>query len=96
MRINFKFLGGPNDGRVFRGRLGEASDAERYYMVTHHGTVGQRFKVASPYAVETLAEELLNNEKPHQFQRHFYVVSDHVGDADEVWITAEYRPDRAL
>ncbi len=93
MKIHFEFLGGPNDGRVFHGALGEPSDAERFYLLTHHGAVGQRFKIASPYAVETLASELLKEEQPHSFQRHFYVVSNRIEIDDEVWISAEYLPD---
>jgi hypothetical protein len=99
MDIHFEFVGGPLDGRVYHGSLGEPSDAdpseaERYYLLTHHGAVGQQFKVASPYAVETLASELLQEETPHQFQRHFYTVSHRSGDDDEVWITAEYQPEK--
>lgn len=93
MDIHFEFVGGPLDGRVYHGRLGDPSDAERYYLLTHHGTVGQRFKVASPYAVETLASELLQEETPHHFQRHFYAVNSRRGDDDEVWISAEYLPE---
>lgn len=93
MRIRFEFFGGPNDGRVFHGSLEEPSDAQRYYLATHHGAVGQRFKVASPYAVETLASEQLKEEKAHKFQRHFYVVSNRSEEDDEVSITAEYRPE---
>ena len=73
LKIVFEFVGGPNDGKVFHGKLGKSSDAERYYLLTNHGAVGQRFKVASPYAVETLARERLKEEKPHYFQRHFYM-----------------------
>lgn len=93
LRITFEFVGGPNDGKVLHGALGESSDAERYYLFTNHGAVGQRFKVASPYAVETLAEEQLKEEKRHCFQRHFYVVKDRIEDGDAVWVRAEYVPD---
>ena len=92
LRITFEFVGGPNDGKVLHGTLGEPSDAERYYLFTNHGAVGQRFKMASQYAIETLAEEQLKDEKRHCFQRHFYVVSDRLEDGDEVWVRAEYVP----
>lgn len=92
LRIIFEFVGGPNDGKVLQGTLGESSDAERYYLLTNHGAVGQRFKVASPYAVETLAQEQLKQEKRHYFQRHFYVVKDRLEDGDAVWVRAEYVP----
>lgn len=93
LEITFEFIGGPNDGNVFRGTLGEPSDAERYYLFTNHGTVGQRFRVASPYAVETLAREQLKDERRHQFQRHFYVMTDRLEDQDEVWVRAKYAPE---
>jgi hypothetical protein len=93
LKIKFQFVGGPNDGKVLRGRLGKASDAERYYLFTNHGLVGQRFKVASLYAVETLAREQLKEEKRHHFQRHFYVVTNRLEDGEEVWVRAEYAPE---
>ena len=32
MRITFEFVGGPHDGKLLHGVVGEASDAERYYV----------------------------------------------------------------
>ena len=93
LHIIFEFIGGPNDGKVFEGVLGEPSDAERYFLFTNHGTVGHRFKIASPYAVETLASEQLKEEQPHHFQRHFYVVTERLEDGDEVLVRATYSPD---
>jgi len=90
LKIVFEFLGGPHDGRILDGVVGEASDAERCFLFSNWGTVGQRFKVASDYAVETLATEQLREEKPHHFQRHFYVVTDRLEDPDEVRVRAEY------
>ncbi len=93
LSITFEFIGGPKDGTILRGRLGEPSDAERYYLFTNHGTIGQRFKVASDYAIETLASEELKEEKPHRFQQHYYVVSDRCEEDDEVHVSAEYLPE---
>lgn len=92
LEIIFEFVGGPHDGKTLEGTLGEASDAERYYLVTNHGVVGQRFKVASPYAVETLAAEQLKDEAPRHFQRHYYVVTDKLEDGEQVWVRAAYVP----
>ena len=92
-RITFEFVGGPNDGTVVRGRLGEPSDAERHYLFSNRGTVGQQFSVASPFAVETLLKERLQNEQRHYFKRHMYVVTDRLEDAGEVRIVADYAPD---
>jgi len=92
LNINFEFVGGPNDGQFLRGRSGELSDAERYYLCSHHGTVENRIKVASQLAVDTLASEHLRNDIRHVFQRHFYVVTDRVEDGFEVWVRAEYLP----
>lgn len=92
LKIHFEFVGGPNDGKVLEGRLGEPSDAERQYLFSHHGRVGQRLKVASPYAVETLASEGLKEDQPHHFQPHYYVVTDRLEEEQEVWIRAEYLP----
>lgn len=92
LKIFFEFVGGPNDGHVLDGVLGEASDAERYYLFTNHGEVGHKFKVASQYAIDTLAEEQLKVETPHNFQRHYYVVTDRLEDGNEVWVRAEYLP----
>jgi hypothetical protein len=56
-KLIFEFVGGPHDGRIVFGIVGEASDAERFFLFSNWGAVGQRFKVASEYAVETLAKE---------------------------------------
>lgn len=90
LQIIFEFVGGPKDGNVLHGTLGEPSDAERCYLFSNHGAVGQSFKVASPYAVEMLAEEQLKGENRHHFQRHYYVVTERIEDGDEVWVRAEY------
>lgn len=90
LAIVFEFVGGPNDGRTFHGTLGDGSDAERYYLVTDHGTVGYRFKVVSDFAVDTLVEEQLKQETPHHFQRHYYVVTDRIDETNEVLVRAEY------
>lgn len=90
LKIIFEFHGGPFDGETLHGALGESSDAERYFLFTNHGTVGNRFKVASEYAVEMLASEELKDQTDHHFQPHFYVVADRLEDSDEVIVRAEY------
>ncbi len=92
LTIAFEFVGGPHDGKVVTGMLGDASDAERYYLVSNHGLVGQRFKVASDFAVETLAQEHLEVGERHFFQRHYYKVTDRLTDDDQVYVRAEYIP----
>jgi len=91
--ITFEFVGGPQDGQISYGTLGDASDAERSYLVTNRGSIGQRFRVASEYAIETLAEEQLKDDRPHGFQTHTYVVTDRLEDEHEVRVRAEYLPD---
>lgn len=90
LKIVFEFIGGPYDGKILHGTLGEPSDAERYFLFSNRGTVGYRLKVASDYAVETLAEEQLKAERRHQFQQHHYVVVDRFEDEDEVRVRAQY------
>ena len=88
--IIFEFVGGPNDGRIVEGPLGEGGDVDRYYAFSNRGTVGQVFKVASDYAVETLAKEELKIETRHHFQPHYYRVTDRLEEGDQLWIRAEY------
>lgn len=91
LTINFEFVGGPNDGKLLRGQLGDASDAERYYLFTNHGHVGQRFKVASDFAVEALAQEHAgDDESRHSFQTHHYVVTERLEEDEEILIRAAY------
>src|ERR1700722_20003528 len=92
LKIIFEFVGGPQDGRTLEGVVGEGSDAERYFLFSNWGRIGQRFKVASDYAVATLSRERLQDERRHYFQRHFYVGTDRLEDKDEVWVRAEYLP----
>jgi len=91
--VIFEFVGGPNDGKTVRGRLGEPSDAHRYYLFSHHGRMGQSFKVASEYAIEALATEGVKAESLDRFQQHYYVVSDRLEEEGEVWVRAEYAPE---
>ena len=92
LEIIFEFVGGPLDGETLIGNLGYGDDAEKYYLLTNHGAIGQRFRVASDYAVETLATEQLKVEGRHHFQQHFYVVRDRVEESEEVLVRAEYVP----
>ena len=92
MKIRFEFVGGPNDGKRLEGVLGQPSDAERFYLFANRGTPGQRFRVASDYAVDTLTAERLKVEKRHSFQSHFYVVAERLERDDNVCVRAEYIP----
>ena len=96
LQITFTFAGGPHDGKHAAGRLGDGTDADRYYHLTNHGTVGFLFKVASPYAVETLAREGLASSRQLRFQKHFYVVAGREQDDAQVRIRAEYVPNAAM
>ncbi len=93
LKITFEFVGGPKDGDTLHGMLGEPSDAERYYLFSNHGTVGQKFRVASPHAIETLTREKLQEETPHHFQQHYYIITQRFDDGDEVRVRAAYVPE---
>jgi len=86
----FKFLGGPLDGETVVERLGKTSRPTHYYALTHHGRLGQRFRTASQYAIETLAREGLKEERPHRFQPHFYEVVERIQNKGVVLVWAEY------
>ena len=91
LNITFEFVGGPNDGKVVQGKLGEPTDAERHYLFSNRGRIGQRFAVASDHAIESLMDkELSANDS---IQRHHYVVTDRLEKGNEVWVRAEYVPD---
>jgi hypothetical protein len=92
LKIIFEFVGGPQDGRILQGVVGDASDAERCFLFSNWGMVGQRLKIASDYAVETLEMEHLREEERHHFQRHFYAVTDRLEDNGKVWVRAAYLP----
>jgi len=92
LKIIFEFVGGPHDGRILNGIVGDASDAERCFLFSNWGMVGQRLKIASDYAVETLATEHLSADERHHFQRHLYTVTDRLEDTGEVWVRAAYLP----
>jgi hypothetical protein len=72
--------------------VGDASDAERCFFFSNWGMVGQRVKVASDYAVETLETEPTGGGREAHFQRHFYAVTDRLEDDGEVWVRAAYLP----
>ena len=91
--ITFEFVGGPNDGKVVEGGLGDAGHAERLFLFSNRGRIGQRFKVASDYAVEMLAAALENGETSSCFPAHYYVVTDCLCDHDDIWVRVEYAVD---
>ncbi|MEX0819948.1 MAG: YqgE/AlgH family protein [Pirellulaceae bacterium] len=91
LNILFEFVGGPNDGRVEQGELGESSDAKRHYLLSQHGRVGQRFPVASDFAVKALSGEA--SGEGHPVQQHYYIVTERLEDSEVVWVRAEYAPE---
>lgn len=93
-QIIFEFAGGPFDGKQVRGALGEQGEADRYYTLTHHGRPGQRFRIASMYAVDRLAHNLTENLPAGPLPMHHYVVTDRLEGFGEVVVRAEYMPDR--
>jgi len=90
MRVIFEFLGGPLDGKTVVGDEGSSTEAARYYVLTNHGTIGQRFRLASDYAIDILAREQLKTETPHHFHRHYYEVFDRFESGNEVLVRARY------
>ncbi len=94
MRVIFKFVGGPLDGKTVEERSGDPDHPLHYYVLTHHGRVGQRFRTASDYAIETLAKEELKVDRPHHFQQHYYEVVERVANRVKheglILVRAEY------
>jgi hypothetical protein len=89
-KIIFKFLGGPFDGKTVTGSPGEEGDAQKYYALSHHGRMGQRFRVASEYMVNTLAAEQLQEQRPHRFPQHFYEVVDRIDNRHVLFVRVKY------
>lgn len=86
----FKFSGGPLDGKSVGGKPGQQKEARRFYALTHHGHIGQRFRTASDYAIDILAREQLKEEKPHYFQKHVYEVVDRINNGDVLLVLVQY------
>jgi hypothetical protein len=86
----FKFSGGPLDGKRVAGEPRQQKEVRRYYALTHHGHVGQRFRTASDYAIDLLAKEQLKEEKPHHFQEHVYEVVDRIDNGDVLLVLVQY------
>ncbi len=89
-RFIFKFCGGPLDGTTVAGELARQPEVRRYYALTHHGRLGQRFRTASEYAVNVLVDEKLQEEAPHKFQQHVYEVVQRINNGDVVIIEVAY------
>jgi hypothetical protein len=86
----FKFAGGPFDGREVVGQPGRDDDAQRYYWLTNHAQIGQRFRTASDYAIELLSREELKEQQPHHFQQHVYEVVDRIQGDDALTVLIHY------
>ena len=89
-RFIFKFSGGPLDGTSVSGELARHAEVRRYYALTHHGRVGQRFRTASEYAVNVLVEEQLQDSVLHKFQQHVYEVVQRIDNGGVILIQVEY------
>jgi hypothetical protein len=92
-RLIFKFAGGPLDGKTVEGAPHDEGEAREYYTLSHHGRLGQRFKIASDYAVNILVEEQLKEEQPHRFQQHVYEVVERIHNPHVLVVRAEYVKD---
>lgn len=90
MKITFEYIGGPHDGFVTEGVLGDGGDAERCYHFTNSGTVGYVFKVASEYLVKLLLEEGPQAAHRAGLPKHYYAVAERVDGENDVYIRAEY------
>jgi hypothetical protein len=86
----FKFAGGPLDGRKVVGQPGRDNEAQRYYWLTNHGQIGQRFRTASDYAIELLSREELKEQELHHFQQHVYEVVDRIDNGDVLVVLIHY------
>jgi hypothetical protein len=91
-RLIFRFAGGPLDGKKVAGELGKHPEVGRYYALTHHGRMGQRFRTASEYAIDVLTKEGMQEHSPHHFQQHLYQVTDHIDNGNVVLVRIEYVP----
>lgn len=89
-RLIFKFAGGPLDGKTVAGRPQEEGEAREYYTLSYHGRLGQRFRVASDYAVNILANEHLQEGEPHHFRQHVYEVVERIRNPKVLLVRAEY------
>ena len=90
INITFEFVGGPNDGKIVEGPLGEAGPAERLFLFSNRGRVGQRFKIASDYAVEMLVAAMEQGDNSSSFPAHYYTVTDRLEDGGDIWVRVEY------
>ena len=89
-KLIFKFAGGPLDGKTVSGTMQEEGEAWEFYVLTYHGRLGQRFKIASEYAVSILAGGRLNEQNPHHFQQHVYEVVESIRNPKVLLVRAEY------
>jgi hypothetical protein len=89
-KMIFKFTGGPLDGKKIVGEPRTDKDVQRYYRLTNHGRVGQRFRTASDYAIETLTREGLQEQQPHHFQPHVYEVVDRIDNGTVLMVLIQY------
>jgi hypothetical protein len=89
-KMIFKFAGGPLDGKIVVGEPGKEREVLRYDAITDHGRIGQRFHTASAYAIDCLAREQLQEEKPHHFQQHTYEVVDRFDNGDVLIVLIQY------
>lgn len=89
-KLIFKFAGGPLDGKTVTGNPTKDGEARDYYALTYHGRPGQRFRVASEYAINLLMCEGLGEESPHHFQEHVYEVVERIRNRKVLLVLVKY------
>ena len=95
-RLIFQFAGGPLDGKTVTGTIQEEGEAWEFYVLTCHGRLGQRFRIASEYALDTLASKYLKEREPHHFQQHVYEVVECIRNSRVLLVSADYVNETAL
>ena len=78
----------PSPGAMYSHNRTPRWDVAQYLLGPR--TVGQRFRVASQYAVDILAREQLQEDRTHQFPQHGYEVVDRIDNGNVLVVRADY------
>ncbi len=95
MTVTFEFIGGPHDGLMAKGNLGDGGGADRCYPFKGNGIVGLVLKMASEYLIYLLVSEGPGALQRHNRPKHFYLVSERIDEYTEGSLRAEYMTNTA-
>lgn len=90
MAVEFRFAGGPHDGKAMRDDVyshGQHLFVEKWWVATNEGSLGAKFQVFSEKGSQEISEKGIEAD----FIGHFYEITNRQEVEDDTVVECEYR-----